>query len=201
MVRGLTSRFQPVPCDRFRLAADRILTDSCFLAASCVFSAVRWRTEAFDRQTGSVPLQRSKSEQMWLIESSTQVNSPAAGGARTCGNGVDCVQDTLLSRWASILSMTALSSIAAITLAVPPQTRHLATSMLNTRLSLWAQVMATWRLVPASSVPFFCCGFPTALASPRWGDQGSMFAVGCELRRGTGSGSLWVWETERRAWQ
>lgn len=89
---------------------------------------MRWRTEAFDRQTGSVPLQRSKSEQMWLIESSNQVNSPAADGARTCGNGVDCVQDTLLSRWASILSMTALTSIAAITLAVPPQTRHLATS-------------------------------------------------------------------------
>jgi hypothetical protein len=75
---------------------------------------------------------------MWLIESSNQVHSPATGDARTCGSGADCVQDTLLSRWATIFSMTALSSIAAITLAVPPQTRHLYTSMLNTRLSLWA---------------------------------------------------------------
>ena len=74
---------------------------------------MRWRTEAFDRQTGSVPHQGSKSEQMWAIEFSSQVNSPAAGGARTCGNGADCVQDTL-PRWASVFSMTALSSIAAI---------------------------------------------------------------------------------------
>ena len=30
----------------------------------------------------------------------------------------------------------------AMTLALPPQIRHLSTSRLNTRLSLWAQVIA-----------------------------------------------------------
>ena len=30
----------------------------------------------------------------------------------------------------------------AMTLALPPQIRHLSTSMLNTRLSIWAQVIA-----------------------------------------------------------
>lgn len=56
---------------------------------------MRWRTEAFDRQTGSVTHQDSKSEQRRVIEFSNQVNSPVVGEARTCGNGADCVQDTL----------------------------------------------------------------------------------------------------------
>ena len=38
--------------------------------------------------------------------------------------------------------MTTGSSMQAMTSALPPQIRHLSTSMLNTRLSLWAQVIA-----------------------------------------------------------
>ena len=54
------------------------------------------------------------------------------------------------------------------------------------------------------------CGFPSALASPCRGDQGSMFAVvrkaaPCEHAvvpdLGGPVSSLWVWEPERRAWQ
>jgi len=38
--------------------------------------------------------------------------------------------------------MTTGSSMQAMTSVLPPQIRHLSTSMLNTRLSLWAQVIA-----------------------------------------------------------
>ena len=78
-----------------------------------------------------------------ISESANQRIKSATGGARTCGKGAVCALDVLFSKCASILSMIALSSIAAMTLALAPQTRHLSTSMLKTRLSLCEQVMAT----------------------------------------------------------
>jgi len=101
-----------------------------------VFSAVQWRTEALDWQTCSVLQWGSKSEQMWAIEPSNHVKSPAGGDARTFSNGAGCVQDTLLSRWASIFSMTNLSSIAAISVAAQAlrYRRRLGTSVDRCRL-------------------------------------------------------------------
>jgi hypothetical protein len=95
---------------------------------------------------------------MWGIESLNQVRKPASGGARTCGKGAVCAQDALFSKCVSIWSMIALSSIAAITLAVAPQSRHLSTSMTGRPhlrgpvedpleslclYALWVQLMAT----------------------------------------------------------
>ena len=83
-----------------------------------------------------------------------QPNRLDCGGARLSGNRGAARVAAFSSRCISIFLMTTGSSMQAracpasaasalgMTLALPPQIRHLSTSMLNTRLSLWAQVIA-----------------------------------------------------------
>ena len=71
-----------------------------------------------------------------------QPNRLDCGGARLSGNRGAARVAAFSSRCSSIFLMTTGSSMQAMTLALPPQIRHLSTSRLNTRLSLWAQVIA-----------------------------------------------------------
>ena len=66
-----------------------------------------------------------------------QPNRLDCGGARLSGNKRAARVSAFSSRCISILLMTTGSSMQAMTLAVPPQTRHISTSTLKTRFRSW----------------------------------------------------------------
>jgi hypothetical protein len=80
-----------------------------------------------------------------------QPNRLACGGARVSGNRAVTVVGAFSARQVSIFLIISGSSMQAITLAAPPQARQVFTSMLNTRLSRCAQLMAAWRSVGVRS--------------------------------------------------
>jgi len=81
-------------------------------------------------------------QQHWLKELVNQLNRLDCGGARLSGNTNADRAGDFSSRCARIFLMTTGSSMQAMTFAVPPQTRHVSTSILKTRFKRWVQVMA-----------------------------------------------------------
>ena len=92
----------------------------------------------------------------------SQSNKPPCGGARQCGNQVGSTEGSCLSRWMRIFSITAGSSMQAMILTAPPQTRQVARSMPNTRIRRCAHVIDARRVAPAPL---------------RWCHQGAVLAV------------------------
>ena len=74
-----------------------------------------------------------------------QLNQSAYGGARLSGNRPVSAEAAFSFRWVSIFSMTTGSSMQAITLTVPPHSRHVSMSILKTRFNRWAQVIEARR--------------------------------------------------------
>ena len=72
----------------------------------------------------------------------THSNRLTRGGARLGGSVPGSTDAIFLSKWVSILSITAGSSMQAMTLAAPPLLLQTSMSMLNTRFNCCAQVIA-----------------------------------------------------------
>ena len=68
-------------------------------------------------------------QQPWLKELVNQPNRPDCGGARLSGNRSAACVGNFSSRYVRIFLMITGSSVQAMTLAVPPQTRHVSTSI------------------------------------------------------------------------
>ena len=75
----------------------------------------------------------------------SQSTKPAHGGARLAGNRPVPAEAAFSFRWVSIFSITTGSSMQAITLTVPPHSRHVSMSILKTRFNRWAQVIDAQR--------------------------------------------------------
>jgi len=67
------------------------------------------------------------------------------GGARGSGSALDAVVSVFSCRWVSIFWITSGSSIQAITFIAPPQSWQVVMSILNTRFSRCAHVIAACR--------------------------------------------------------
>lgn len=74
------------------------------------------------------------------------------GGAPGSGNTTRSFNETFLSKWVSIFLITTGPSIQAMTFMAPPQFEQVSISILNTRLSRYAHVIAAWRCVGVFSV-------------------------------------------------
>ena len=122
-------------------------------------------------------------QQHWLHENASlsQPNIPDCGGARLSGNRSAARAGNFSCRCTRIFLMTTGSSMQPMTLAGPPQTRHISTSILKTRFSrpLQGPTFGAPRSWPHDAELAFaplghpllwaCCIFPGLLASPAIG--------------------------------